>query len=1039
MFPEVSGKISFPKMDQRILRFWKAYDIFNKGIRARQRNQYYIFYEGPPTANGSPGIHHVLSRLFKDAICRYKTMKGYCVPRKAGWDTHGLPVEMEVESSLGISNKAQIEEYGVYQFNQHCRDSVFHYIREWEAMTERIGYWIDMEHPYITLDNGYIESCWWIIKQLWDKNYVYQGYKVTPHCPRCGTSLSSHEVALGYRDDANDPSIYIKFKLYSPSLLKCDSPLRYVIEPSSLVKKPAYFLVWTTTPWTLPGNTSLAVAPEAEYSVMEGEKDYLLLATQLVKQVGLTGYKEIAIVSGKDIIHLRYEPLFNPHNFNVQRVSLPSLDVQVDKVDLTYPVIGTDFVSMDEGTGIVHVAPAFGEVDFDAGMDNGLDFVQPVDLSGNMTGTYPFSGKFVKDADPLILDELNSRGLLYRSERIVHTYPFCWRCETPLLYYAKRAWYIKTTAAKDRLISGNAEINWYPEHIKYGRFGDWLENNVDWAFSRERYWGTPLNIWKCQGCGHDECIGSVKELQGGFESLREAKPEELAEGIFARRPIRSPVGLEDLHRPSIDEVPLLCPECGDVMWRIPEVIDCWFDSGAMPIAQWHYPFENRDNFEKNFPADFICEAVDQTRGWFYSLHALSTLVFGQPCFKNVICLGHVVDAKGDKMSKSKGNVIDPWTVVDNYGADSLRWYLLSSAPAENMHRFSTKMVAETMRKVLLTLWNTYSFFTLYANIDGFVPQPSASLPLTELDNWIISELNRLVAEVNNSLDNYNPTRASRMIEDFVNALSNWYVRRSRRRFWKSESDADKLAAYTTLYQCLVTLSQLLAPFTPFIAEELYQNLVRSVDAEAEESVHLTDFPVADKTKIDDKLNDDVKLAMRISSLGRAARAKAGIKVRQPLATLMVKVGSAEEKEALHKLAQAILEEVNVKETVMLEPEGGELPTDLPGYSIASDAGYWVAVKTELTPELVSEGISRELVRRLQNMRRNANFNVAEHIITYYQAEGLIKQAVADFADYIKRETLSRELVDSLPTEEGVYTEKHHIRDNDILLAVRKAD
>jgi len=618
-----------------------------------------------------------------------------------------------------------------------------------------------------------------------------------------------------------------------------------------------------------------------------------------------------------------------------------------------------------------------------------------------------------------------------------HTYPFCWRCETPLLYYAKKAWYIKTTAVKDKLISGNAEINWYPEHIKHGRFGDWLENNVDWAFSRERYWGTPLNIWKCQGCGHDECIGSVKELQEGFESLREAEPEKLAEDILAGRTIKNPAELKDLHRPHIDEVPLLCPECGGIMWRVPEVIDCWFDSGAMPIAQWHYPFENRDTFEKNFPADFICEAVDQTRGWFYSLHAISTLLFEKPCFKNVICLGHVVDAKGDKMSKSKGNVVDPWKVVDNYGADSIRWYLLSSAPAENMHRFSEKMVAETMRKVLLTLWNTYSFFTLYANIDGFVPKPSVSLPLTELDNWIISELNRLVAEVNNALDNYNPTKAARMIEDFVNALSNWYVRRSRRRFWKSESDSDKLAAYTTLYQCLVILSQLLSPFTPFIAEELYQNLVRSVDAKAEESVHLTDFPVADKTKIDDKLNEDVKLAMKISSLGGAARAKAGIKVRQPLATLMVKANSAEEKEALHKLAHAILEEVNVKETIMLDSEGGELHTDMPGYSIASDGGCWVAVKTELTPELVSEGISRELVRRLQNMRRNANFNVADHIITYYQTEGLIKQAVAKFAEYIKRETLSQELVDSLPIEEGVYTEKYSIRDNEIILAVRK--
>lgn len=1014
MFRKVSSKANFPRIEQDILRFWKEHGISDKSIEARRGNQHYVFYEGPPTANGSPGIHHVLSRLFKDIICRYKTMKGYHVPRKAGWDTHGLPVELEVESSLGFSNKAQIEQYGVAQFNQKCRESVFNYIKEWEAMTERIGHWLDMKHPYITLDNGYIESCWWIVKKLWDKGLIYQGYKVTPHCPRCGTSLSSHEVALGYRDDTEDPSVYIKFKLFIPSLLKRDSVLRSILKPSALSEKPAYFLAWTTTPWTLPGNTALAVAPSAEYSVMGGEQDYLILAMQLMGRVRLEGYKEVGIILGEDLAQLQYEPLFNPHDFGVHRVSLPSLDVQEARKDLTYPVISADFVSLEEGTGIVHIAPAFGEVDFDAGMDRGLDFVQPVDLEGKVTGTYLFAGKFVKDADPLILDDLKSRGLLYRSERIIHTYPFCWRCDTPLLYYAKKAWYIRTTAAKDRLISGNAEINWYPSHIKYGRFGDWLENNVDWAFSRERYWGTPLNIWCCSSCGNYECVGSVDELK--------AMPN--------LRGLNEPL---DLHRPFVDGITFNCSQCGGEMRRIPEVIDCWFDSGAMPVAQWHYPFENKDSFEQNFPADFICEAIDQTRGWFYSLHAISTLLFEQPCFKNVICLGHVVDAQGEKMSKAKGNVIDPWTVVNDYGADVLRWYLLASVPAENIHRFSTQMVAETMRKVLLTLWNTYSFFVLYANIDRFVPQPSVPAIFAELDNWIISELNRLVAEVTKALDSYDPTSAARYIQSFIDDLSNWYVRRSRRRFWKSENDADKLAAYTTLYQCLVTLSQLLAPFIPFISEELYQNLVCSVNPEAKESVHLTDFPVADKAKINDKLDNDVKLAMRIASLGRAARAKAGIKVRQPLAKIIVKMESGEE-EALDKLATEIEEEINVKE-IEFSPE--ELSLDMPGYSIASDGRYTVALSTELTPELAAAGISREVVRRLQNMRRAANFDVADYIITYYQAGEPIKRAIADFGDYIKQETLSRELIADFPPD-GAYTEKYRISNSEVLLAITKA-
>jgi len=971
-------------MEQDILRFWKECSIFEKSIKARQGKQRYVFYDGPPTTNGTPGIHHVLSRLAKDVIPRYKAMKGYHVLRKAGWDTHGLPVELEVENSLGLTSKPKIEAYGVAQFNQRCRESVFKYIGEWEAMVERIGHWIDMKHPYITLDNDYIESCWWAIKQLWDRNLVYRGYKTVPHCPRCGTSLSSHEVALGYRDDAEDPSVYIKFKLCVSSLSKCDSSLRSILDPSSLTRKPAYFLAWTTTPWTLPGNTALAVATEASYSVLEGDEDYLILATQLIGQVRLEGYKEVGIISGEDLLHLEYEPLFNPHDFSVPRERLPSFGAQEKRGDLTYPVIGADFV-------------------------------QPVDLEGKMTGTYSFAGRFVKDADPLVLDDLKSRGLLFRSERIVHTYPFCWRCESPLLYYVKRTWYIKTTAVKDRLISGNAEVNWYPDYIKYGRFGDWLANNVDWAFSRERYWGTPLNIWHCISCGHYECVGGIDELK--------AKPNV--------RGLNLPL---DLHRPYVDEIVFSCPNCGGDMWRIPEVSDCWFDSGAMPFAQWHYPFENRDEFERNFPADFISEAIDQTRGWFYSLHAVSTLLFGQPCFRNVLCLGHVVDAKGDKMSKSKGNMIDPWAVVDDYGADALRWYMLTSAPSENTHRFSTQMVGETLRKNLLTLWNTYSFFVLYANIDQFIPQASASLSFAELDNWIISELNQLIADVTKSMDGYNPTSAMRHIETFIDNLSNWYVRRSRRRFWKSENDADKLAAHTTLYQCLVTLSQLLAPLVPFIAEEIYQNLVRSIDPTAEESVHLTDFPVADETRINDELSNDIKLAMRISSLGRAARAKAKIKVRQPLAKALVRVSQEKEKSALQRLTPHILEEVNIKE---LGFAGYEFPGDMPGYAIANEEKYWVAVNIELSPELVAEGISREVVRRLQTMRRAADFDIADHIITYYEAEEPIKRVMTDFADYIRQETLSLELVDSFPPEEA-YAEQYHISDADVLLAVVKA-
>ncbi len=1033
MFKKVNSKIDFPQLEKDILRYWKEHKIFDKSVEVREGSRRYVFYEGPPTANGSPGIHHVLSRLFKDVVCRYKTMKGYYVPRKAGWDTHGLPVELEVENTLGFTSKAQIEEYGIAQFNQKCRESVSKYIKEWEVMTERIGYWLDMENPYVTLDNGYIESCWWLLKQLWDKGLVYQGYKVTPHCPRCGTSLSSHEVALGY-EEVDDPSVYVKFRLTPSSVMT--TPLEPLF--NNFQHKPAYLLAWTTTPWTLPGNTALAVTADAEYAVVEVAEEYLVLASALLEQVGLGGREVVERMKGSELVGLHYEPLY----------TIPIAYGKGDKP--AYRIIEGDFVSMDEGTGIVHIAPAYGEIDFEVSKKEGLPLIHTVNLSGRVkdfpTGLTPSRaegiregtesalvfkprelpitpgrGKFVKDADPLILEDLKSRGLLYRSDRIVHTYPFCWRCESPLLYYAKEAWYIKTTAVKDRLTGGNDEINWYPEYIKYGRFGDWLENNVDWAISRERYWGTPLNIWRCESCGNLDCVGSVEELK--TRSKLTADSYQLK-------------ALSDLHRPYVDEITFACPGCNGVMRRVPEVIDCWFDSGAMPIAQWHYPFENREEFEQNFPADFICEAIDQTRGWFYSLHAISTLLFDCPCFKNVVCLGHIVDAQGEKMSKSKGNVVDPWMVVDNYGADVLRWHLLTAAPGENVHRFSTKMVAETMRGDLLTLWNIYSFFVLYANIDHFVPQEGEkNMSFSHLDNWIISELNRLIADVTKASDNYDFTSAARRAGNFVDELSNWYVRRGRRRFWKSEEDADKLAAYNTLYQCLVTLSKLLAPFVPFIAEEIYRNLICSADQQAPESVHLTDFPLANEAKIDDRLDGEVRLAMKIASLGRAARAKAGIKVRQPLAKAIITLTQESERGDLQKSAADVMDEINVKE---LEFVKDTLSEDMPYHAVANDGKYWVAIDARLSPQLEDEGASREIVRHIQTMRRAAGFDVADHIVTYYQGEEDITRVMKDFAGYIKQETLSLELTEGLPPE-GAYVEKHRISNSDVLLAVSKVD
>jgi len=1017
MFEPVTSKVSFYELEKRILSFWQENRVFEKSVEQRKGGPKYVLYDGPPTANASPGIHHVLARVFKDLFPRYKTMKGYYAERKAGWDTHGLPVELEVENELDLKSKPDIEEFGIAEFNSRCRQNVLKYVQEWKELTDRIGFWIDMEHPYITFDNGYIETCWWIIKQFWDQGLVYQGYKVTPHCPRCVTSLSSHEVALGYAE-TDDPSIYIKFEL-KPDSVEYTS-LEHLF--GNFSNRPAYLLAWTTTPWTLPGNTALAVAYDAEYSVMEGEDDYLIMASALVNRVGLKGYIEVDRVKGSGIADmkkgLRYKPLFNPHSYGVERRCFKEgtlLLLNID-INLEYPVIAADFVSMEDGTGIVHVAPAFGEVDFEAGEVNGLDFVRDyVDLQGVIQGTYPFAGLFVKDADPLILEDLKSRGLLYRHETVRHSYPFCWRCNTPLLYYAKPSWYIKTTAKKERLISGNEEINWYPEYIKYGRFGDWLNNNVDWAFSRERYWGTPLPVWRCDGCGHEECIGGVEELRG-------------------KRGIKGADELSDLHRPYIDGVTYACPECGTEMRRVPEVIDCWFDSGAMPFAQWHYPFENQAVFEERFPADFICEAVDQTRGWFYSLHAISILLKEQPCFKNVICLGHILDSTGDKMSKSKGNVVTAGEVLDTSGADALRWYLFTSSPPGNVRRFSSQLVAEVVRKFLLTVWNTYSFFVTYANIDKFDPGTTAdSGEPAEIDRWILSELNKLIDGVTRALDQYDPTGAGRIIEEFVQALSNWYVRRSRRRFWKSENDADKLAAYTTLYQCLVTLTKLLAPFTPFVAEELYQNLVRSFDSDAPDSVHLADYPQADLSAVDEELSADTRLAMTVSSMGRSARAKSGLKVRQPLAKVLVRVRSKKEREGLNRMASQVLEELNVKELHIVE----NVPVDeYRDWPVVEEGGLVVMIDSEITPELADEGLARELVHRLQTMRKQAGFDIADYIETYYQGGDAVKRAMKNFDSYVKQETLSRTLAGANPPD-GAFVKTHMLEGNEVTLAVKR--
>lgn len=1039
-FSEVSARVDLPALDARILSFWKSQHIFEKSMEGREEAPVFVFYEGPPTANGRPGSHHVISRIFKDLYPRYKTMRGYRVPRKAGWDTHGLPVELEVERRLGIDGKKQIEEFGIAEFNRLCRESVTAYLADWDVFTERIGFWIDLNDAYYTYTNDYIETVWWLLRRIWDRGLLYQGHKVVPYCPRCGTAISSHEVAQGYKD-VTEESIYVRFAL-TPGAR----------ERLGVGEGPVSLAVWTTTPWTLLSNVAAAVHPDVVYVLARSRDERFIIARDLCQKV--LG-KEAVIereLTGRELLGLDYEP---PYRY-----------LTPDK--RAHFVIAGDYVTTTDGTGIVHIAPAFGEDDMRVGRENDLPVLNAVDLEGKFIPEItPWAGVFVKDADPAITAELKARGLLLGVEPYEHSYPFCWRCDTPLLYYAKATWYIRTTAIKDDLLRANNEVIWYPEHIKHGRFGEWLANNIDWALSRDRYWGTPLPIWRCDA-GHAHCIGGVAELR------------EMAVG-------RVPEDLE-LHRPYVDDVVLRCPECGGDMRRVHEVIDAWFDSGSMPFAQWHYPFENEGVFTERFPADFIAEAIDQTRGWFYSLLAVSTLVEGISSYKRVLCLGHILDAEGQKMSKSRGNVVQPEEILDNQGADAFRWFMFATQNPWSPRRFSAEMVDEVVRKFLLTLWNTYSFFTVYANIDRFDPSvqhvPLAERPL--LDRWLIGELNRLVQTVTNGLEDYDATGTARAIQDFVDDLSNWYVRRSRRRFWKSESDADKLAAYHTLYEALVTVVKLLAPYTPFIAEELYQNLVRSIDATAPESVHLCAWPHVEAEALDAALSFDMAAARRVVELGRAARNAGGVKTRQPLAEVVVAVPEAE-RPALAALRDVVLDELNVKALRLVGDEGemvaytvkpnlkvlgprlgkqlgalqaalraadgaalvAELkragtvtvsagdtavaltPDDLlietgspEGYQVESDAGRVVALRTVVDEALREEGVARELVHAIQGARKNAGLRIEETISLTLSLPDDLRALVSRYGDTIKLETLAAAL--TLGPAAGDYRETVHL-------------
>ena len=1038
MYKKVSTDMNFVEREKQVEKFWEDNQIFEKSMKVREGNPSYVFYDGPPTANGKPHIGHVETRVIKDMIPRYRTMKGYQVPRKAGWDTHGLPVELEVEKKLGLDGKDQIEKYGVEPFIEQCKESVWKYEGMWEDFSHTVGFWADMKNPYVTYHNDYIESEWWALKEIWKKGLLYEGHKIVPYCPRCGTPLSSHEVAQGYKD-VKERSAVVRFKVKG---------------------EDAYILAWTTTPWTLPSNVALCVNPDEDYVKVTSKGYTYYMAAALVDTVLGEGAEILEHYQGKDLEFKEYEPLF------------PYAEKRIGNKKAYYVVCDT-YVTLTDGTGVVHIAPAFGEDDSKVGHRYDLPFVQLVNEKGEMTEETPWAGTFCKKADMAVLQALEDKDLLFDAPLFEHSYPHCWRCDTPLIYYARETWFIRMTAVKEDLIRNNNTINWIPESIGKGRFGDWLENVQDWGLSRNRYWGTPLPVWQCE-CGHQDCIGSIEELKEKADNC----PDDI-----------------ELHRPYIDAVTIKCPKCGKEMHRVPEVIDCWFDSGSMPFAQHHYPFENKETFEKQFPAQFISEAVDQTRGWFYSLLAISTLLFNKAPYENVIVLGLVQDENGQKMSKSKGNAVDPFDALQTYGADAIRWYFYTSSAPWLPSRFAGKTVVEGQRKFMGTLWNTYAFFVLYANIDNF-DATKYSLEydkLAVMDKWLLSRLESTVKAVDDNLANYRIPEAAKAMQSFVDDMSNWYVRRSRERFWAKGMEQDKINAYMTLYTALVTVSKVAAPMIPFMTEDIYQNLVKSIDASAPESIHLCDFPEVHENWIDPKMEEDMADLLEIVVMGRAARNTANIKNRQPIGTMYVK----SEFQLSEFYKEIIEDELNVKEvvfkddiadfisysfkpqmrtvgpkygkllnkikTVLSELDGnkamaelkstGELKLDIDGEEIVlleedllidmaqmegyvseSDHTITVVLDTNLTPELIEEGFVRELVSKIQTMRKEAGFEVMDKIHVYAKDNDKIVDIMKNHGDEIKSEVLAEDIVTG---ETKGYEKEWNINSEKVTMAVER--
>ena len=1038
MYKKVSTDMNFVEREKQVEKFWEDNQIFEKSMKVREGNPSYVFYDGPPTANGKPHIGHVETRVIKDMIPRYRTMKGYQVPRKAGWDTHGLPVELEVEKKLGLDGKDQIEKYGVEPFIEQCKESVWKYEGMWEDFSHTVGFWADMKNPYVTYHNDYIESEWWALKEIWKKGILYEGHKIVPYCPRCGTPLSSHEVAQGYKD-VKERSAVVRFKVKG---------------------EDAYILAWTTTPWTLPSNVALCVNPDEDYVKVTSKGYTYYMAAALVDTVLGEGAEVLEHYQGKDLEFKEYEPLF------------PYAEKRIGNKKAYYVVCDT-YVTLTDGTGVVHIAPAFGEDDSKVGHRYDLPFVQLVNEKGEMTEETPWAGTFCKKADMAVLQALEDKDLLFDAPLFEHSYPHCWRCDTPLIYYARETWFIRMTAVKEDLIRNNNTINWIPESIGKGRFGDWLENVQDWGLSRNRYWGTPLPVWQCE-CGHQDCIGSIEELKEKADNC----PDDI-----------------ELHRPYIDAVTIKCPKCGKEMHRVPEVIDCWFDSGSMPFAQHHYPFENKEIFEKQFPAQFISEAVDQTRGWFYSLLAISTLLFNKAPYENVIVLGLVQDENGQKMSKSKGNAVDPFDALQTYGADAIRWYFYTSSAPWLPSRFAGKTVVEGQRKFMGTLWNTYAFFVLYANIDNF-DATKYSLEyekLAVMDKWLLSRLESTVKAVDDNLANYRIPEAAKALQSFVDDMSNWYVRRSRERFWAKGMEQDKINAYMTLYTALVTVAKAAAPMIPFMTEDIYQNLVKSIDASAPESIHLCDFPEVHENWIDPKMEEDMADLLEIVVMGRAARNTANIKNRQPIGTMYVK----SEFQLSEFYKEIIEDELNVKEvvfkddiadfisysfkpqmrtvgpkygkllnkikTVLSELDGnkamaelkstGELKLDIDGQEIVlleedllidmaqmegyvseSDHTITVVLDTNLTPELIEEGFVRELVSKIQTMRKEAGFEVMDKIRVYAKDNDKIVDIMKNHGDEIKSEVLAEDIVTG---ETKGYEKEWNINSEKVTMAVER--